>query len=468
MTMNKDAPKVAIPLSRKKKRAVELGSVCLMLSIAMIGFSLNVLQGPILSQMDAMNYFSLLSIFASLGLAIMTPLGGKLGDLFGRRNIVLISGTIATICGVGLGLVNSIIPFMFFRLVLGAAQGAFTAAPYIIAREINEPTQVPKAMGILSSSIAIGGFLGSIIAGWLTDMGQLKLAIVFPVIPLILGVILIGFNLPNMARKDKVVIDYPGMALVALLLSAFLLSMNYGARIGWTNPFILMGFLATIVAGYLLIKVEKSAQEPVIPLHLFKNKHYNILLLVSFIAYYYQAAMNIYTPLAAQSILKASTTLSGTLQLPRTVLVMALPAFLGIWVGKKTENYWKAMAIAMVTIILCFIPLSFTTATTSIFLYMGAIALTGISESYRAVSITPAAQATLAVQDLGIGTALVTFVNSLASLFSSAVSGVLLDINQDSLVKGINSIYISIVLVSLVGLALVLIFIRKSMSPSSQ
>lgn len=462
---NKQPPStVVIPLSKGKKRAVELGSICLMLSIAMMGFSLNVLQGPILTQMNAMHYFSLLSIFASLGLAIMTPLGGKLGDLFGRRNIVVISGTIATVCGIGLGLVNSIIPFMIFRLILGAAQGAFTAAPYIIAREINEATNVPKAMGILSSSIAIGGFVGSMIAGWLTDMGYLKLAIMFPVIPLIIGVILIGLNLPNKAREDKVIIDTAGMALVAILLSAFLLSMNYGARIGWTNPYILGGFVLTILSGLALVKVENKAQEPVIPMHLFKNKHYNTLLIVSFIAYYYQASMNIYTPLAVQEVMKGSTTMSGILQFPRTIVVMILPVFLGVWVGKKTDNYWKAMAISMITIILCFIPLGFTKPSTSVYLYMGAIALTGISESFRAVSITPAAQGTLRPQDLGIGTALVTFVNSLASLFSSAISGVLLDVNAGSINNGINAIFKSIAAITVLGLILVLLVVRRTMS----
>ena len=156
---------VAIPLPKAKKNMVQLGCICLMLSIAMFGLSLATLQAPVLEEMNAMNYFSLLTIFSSLGLAIMTPIGGKLGDLLGRRNIVIISGTICAVCGIGMGFVRALIPFMILRLLLGAAQGAFTAAPYILVREINEPKDVPKAMGLLSSSIAVGGFVGSIIAG---------------------------------------------------------------------------------------------------------------------------------------------------------------------------------------------------------------------------------------------------------------------------------------------------------------
>ena len=42
-------------------------------------------QGPILEQMNAKNYFSILTIFAILGLVILTPIGGKFGDLFGEQ-----------------------------------------------------------------------------------------------------------------------------------------------------------------------------------------------------------------------------------------------------------------------------------------------------------------------------------------------------------------------------------------------
>ncbi|WP_426350820.1 MFS transporter [Alloiococcus sp. CFN-8] len=456
------ATSVAIPLPKGKKLAVQIGCICMMLSVAMLGLSLSVLQGPILTKMNAMNYFSLLTIFASLGLSIMTPIGGKLGDLFGRRRIVIVSGIIATVCGLGLGIVKSVVPFMILRLILGAAQGAYTAAPYIIAREINEAKDVPKAMGLLSSSIAIGGFVGSIIAGALTDMGYLNLAIMFPVIPLIIGVVLIGLNMPNKVRQDKVSIDFPGIIALAIVLTSFLLAMNYGGKIGWTNPYILGGFVIAVISIYCLIKIEKKAAEPIIPVQLFSSKPYTTLLLVGFIAYFYQNTMNVYAPLAVQEVLNASTTASGALQLPRTIVTMILPAFAGIWVAKKKDNSWKAMAIAMIMVILCFMPLSFTTSTTSIAIYIGAITLTGIAESFRAVSITPAAQGTLSPKNLGIGTALVTFVNSLATLFSAAISGVIFDANADSINTAINSIYITTTVITIIGLLVVLILVRKN------
>lgn len=62
-----------------------------MLSVTMFDTGFFVIQRPVLEEINASEYYSLLTIFASLGLSGMTPVGGKPGDLFGRRNVVLLS-----------------------------------------------------------------------------------------------------------------------------------------------------------------------------------------------------------------------------------------------------------------------------------------------------------------------------------------------------------------------------------------
>lgn len=452
---------VAIPLSRAKRNLVTIGCICLMLSIACFGLSLAVIQGPILDKMNAMNYFSTLTIFASLGLAILTPIGGKLGDLFGRRNIIIVSGIVAAVCGVGMGIVKTVVPFMILRLILGAAQGAFTAAPYILIGEINEPKDVPKRMGLLSSSIAIGGFGGSVVAGILTDAGLLEVGIMFPVIPLLIGVLLIGFNLPNKKREKKAVIDFPGVILLALFLSTLLLSLNYGIKIGWLNPKIIIGFISSIIFGFLLVKVENKALEPIIPMNLFSNKTYRILLVVGIIAYFYQEAMNMYAPLSVQKIMGQSTTISGLLQFPRMILIMILPVIVGAWVSKKTENAKKAIIIATGLVAVSFFVMAFTNSNTPVIVYFVALAFTGVAESFRAVSITPSAQAALDPSELGIGTSLLTFMNSLSPLFAAAICGIVFDVNKNNIQAGINGIFLLTAAVSIIGVLIVIFGLKK-------
>ncbi len=461
--MSDKPSRAAIPLPKGKKMMVQWGCVCLMLSIAMFGLSLATLQEPILQEMGAMDYFSLLSILATLGLSIMTPIGGKLGDLFGRRNLVIVSGLLCAVCGIGMAFIRSLLPFFVLRLLLGAAQGAFTSAPYILVREINEPEDVPKYMGLLASSVAAGGFIGSWIAGFLTDLGLLELAIVFPAIPLLAGVTLIAFGLPNQRPNGRVQLDVAGIAALTAALSAILLALNFGPRTGWLNPFILAGFAAGIFALFVLVKVEKSAKEPLIPLHLFGNRRYNLLLAISFSSYFYNTAMNYYAPLAVLQVLGKSTAVSGSLQLPRTILTVLLPTICGIWVSKKAKNGWLAIIAAGSLVTLAFLGLGFTTANTSVLLFFVLLALTGIAESLRSVSVTPAAQATLAPQDMGIGTSLISFFNSLSNLTASAVLGIVYDLSAgQSVAMGVNGVFLTTAAVSAIGVGLAVWGLKKA------
>lgn len=282
MSKERTQQTVAIPLPKAKKNLVQIGCICIMLSVAMYGLVFSTLTAPILESVDAMGYVGLFSIFAALGISIMTPIGGKLGDLIGRRNIVVIPGIICIVCGVAFAFARSLVALMSLRLLISLAQGAFTAAPYIIMGLINERKDVPKAMGMLAASVAVGGFGGSIIAGILTDMNMLTVAIIMPAAPLLIGIILIGINMPNQKREGKVTIDVPGIIALVVTLCAILLSLNFGSSIGWGHPTIIAGFVLGIVAFYALIKIESKAKEPLIPLTLFKNKNYIVLLAVGF------------------------------------------------------------------------------------------------------------------------------------------------------------------------------------------
>lgn len=466
---------VTIPLPKGKKNTVQAGCVCLMMSISMYGLVFFTLTSPILERVNAMGYVSLFSIFAGLGVSIMTPIGGKLGDIIGRRNIVVIPGIICAIAGIAFAFARSLPVLMILRLLVGLAQGAFTSAPYIIAGLIHEKKDVAKAMGLLATAVALGSFGGSIIAGFLTDMGMLEVAILIPAIPLLLGVVLVGINMPNQKREGNVSIDVPGIIALSIALCGILMALNFGSSMGWTHPAILAGFVIGIAALVALMKIEEKAEEPLIPLRLLKNRGYTVLLAVGFIAYFYQTAMNVYSPISTLQVLKVSGTVTGSLQMPRTLITIVLPTIAGAWVGKKASNSWKAMAFSTGLAMIPMLMMGFTTPSTSIILYFVAIAITGIAESFRSVAITPAAQSMLQPSDIGVGTSLVNFFNSLASTVSAAVFGVVYNnctasdpSNAALIQKGVNQVFITAAIVSFVGVLIVIFIVRPQMSQKEE
>ena len=183
-------------------------------------------------------------------------------------------------------------------------------------------------------------------------------------------------------------------------------------------------------------------------------------------------AMNTYAPIGAIKVMGASKTIAGSLQFPRTILTMLLPTVVGAWVGKKRGHAWKAMVVATLLVSASMLALGLADAATPVLVYFVAITVTGVAESFRAVSITPSAQATLPPADMGVGTgtSLVNFANSLANTVAATVFGVaynvctVADPTSPALIKnGVNAVFIIAAAVTLVGFLLVIFVIRPKM-----
>lgn len=457
----------AIVLSKSRRGLVQFGAICLTISIACYGLALSTLITPILERVGAMGYVSLLSVVSSIGITIMTPVGGKLGDIFGRKQVVVIAGIACILFGIGVAYAPNLFVLMTCRFGLSIAQGAFMAAPYIIVGLINEKKDVPKAMGFLAMALSVGGFVGSIIAGALSDMGFLEAAVIFPAIPLFIGVLLIGFLYPNDKTNETAKLDIMGIILLVIALSGIFLPLSYGSSLGWGNLLILGGLLVGILFTFLLYKYELTIPDPVIPVRILKNRQYFAFVLVGFFCFFYRSSMDVYTPIAAINVMGTSLTVAGSLQFPRAVVTMILPAIVGAWVGKQSGNMWKAMAYASALAAIPMVIMGFTTVNTSILLYFIMFAITGIAESFRGVSVTPAAQACLKKEEIGVGTAMVNFANSLSSSFAVAVYGVVYNAftasdpgNVENIRKGINAVFLTAGGVSIIGLLVVLLWVR--------
>lgn len=124
-----------------------------------------------------------------------------------------------------------------------------------------------------------------------------------------------------------------------------------------------------------------------------------------------------------------------------------------------------AMALSSIPIFV----LAFTKSTTSVIVYLAMLGITGIAESFRGVSVTTMAQTCLEPKDLGIGTALVNFVNTIAGLTSATVFGIAYDLQTKmnptdpaNILRGSNSVHLIGAIVSLIGLFIV-IFMTKGM-----
>lgn len=455
---------VAIPLTNKSRKLVIAACCLLMLFIASSGASIAVLMTPILGRIDALNHFGLVVILGTIGVAVMTPIGGKLGEIFGFKNLILISGCISIISLLALGFVKSITLFAAFRLILSISQGAFTAAPYILVSLVDERKNVPKYMGFLASSVALGTFVGPVVSGLLEDRGLYTISVSFSFIFLLVALLIIARHLPNVALNKDAAIDKKGVVMLSIVITAFVLTLNYAPTLGWAHHYILLGVAIFIISLLTFIKVEKNYENlggaPIIPMRLFANKEFVTLLFIAITCYYYQSPMLAYGSLAGFKVLGQSATMVGLLPVPRTLVTLLLPSFIGIWLGKSSLNRWKAMAAATLIVGIVFLPLININPNLPIWVLFVSFGLTGIAESFRSVSVTPSVQESLDPADIAAGTALATFAGSLTSLLSSTVSAFVINAYPDNVALGLSRVFQIVVVVSFVGFLLVSLVIR--------
>jgi MFS family permease len=241
-------------LTSRKRTAIMAGCILLMLAVSVFGVSISTILAQLLDRMNAASEFSLITLLASIAACIFTPVGGRISDMIGTKNVILIGGLGAAISGILMAFVNNAFIFMILRFILGASLGLYVAAPYTLLYEIYDRSKVPSMMGLLSAALACGGMIGGLIAGFFADNGILWAAVAYPVIFVLPGTFLVYFMLPQ-KHLQKSKFDLVGLLLMAAGITLFFLGLNEGPKTGWLQLSVLgevFGGLALIAAFFVV------------------------------------------------------------------------------------------------------------------------------------------------------------------------------------------------------------------------
>jgi EmrB/QacA subfamily drug resistance transporter len=205
-----------------------------------------------------------------LSASVATPILGKLGDLYGKGRVL--SGVLlASACGsVVCALADSIGPVIAGRVVQGAAGGVFPLA-FGIIRDTFPRERVPGGIGILSAIFGIGGGIGLPLSGVIVD--HLDISIIFWI-----GVISLPaaaaahFLIPDSPPAARARIDWPGAALLSVILVAVLIGVTKANTWGWTSARTLGLILGGVALLPLWLRLEATRTDPLIDLRVLRRR----------------------------------------------------------------------------------------------------------------------------------------------------------------------------------------------------
>jgi EmrB/QacA subfamily drug resistance transporter len=251
-------------------------------------------------------------------------LGGRAGDLLGRRRLFvggLILFTAASLAG---GLATSAGWLLAARVAQGL--GAAAAGPNTIAlitTTFTEPARRIRALSVFSG-MATGGFaIGLIVGGLLTEWTSWR-AVLFINVPLGIAVVVLALRVLTEPARHSGRLDLPGAVTATAGIGAVVYAFIRAAAAGWGDP----GTLVTLGAGVLVLIAfvlwERRAQQPLLPLRLFADRDRAAALVNFFLGPMAMFASYFFLTQYLQDVLRLSPLTTGFAFLPMVVPLFAM------------------------------------------------------------------------------------------------------------------------------------------------
>lgn len=361
-----------------------------------------------------------------VAMTVATPIYGKLGDLYGRRPMLLVGMGIFTLASVLCALAQSMEQLVLARIIQGVGAGGMVSVSQAIIGDVVPPRERGRYQGYFSSMYAAASVAGPVIGGLMTE--HLSWRWVFWLnLPLGLAAwlfirkTLAGLHTPQRQAR----IDYLGTALLIIGLGAVLLAItDVGQGLAWDSSTVLAQFAGGALVLTLFIWHERRFSEPLLPLRLFADRSAVLCWVTIFFTSFQAISLSTLAPLRYQTIAGGGADHAALFLLP---LAMGLPvgAFFG---GRHTAHSGRFKPVILTGALLVPVGVLGMAATPVTQLALSALfmLLTGIGCGMQFPTSLVGAQSAAQARDIGVSTSTTNLFRSLGGAVGVAVMSAVL------------------------------------------
>jgi EmrB/QacA subfamily drug resistance transporter len=281
-----------------------------------------------------------------LMLAVLPIAAGRIGDIFGRREIYLVGLVMFIGASAACSLAGDLYVLIGFRVVQGAGAAIMQPTTLSIVMNAFPPQERGLAVGVWGGVSGLGLILGPILGGLLVhgDSWQLIFLVNLPVG---LVALLMALRYVRSSRDETAsrVIDVPGVALISGGLFLIMFGVTRGNAEGWGSPFILTCFVAGAALLLAFVVVERRTRAPLVDLSLFRSRTFVVACFASFLFSAAVFGSQPYTSLFMQNFWGYTPLKGGLAFLPATVLFAILMPFSGV-IGQRLGHRLRFIVMA--------------------------------------------------------------------------------------------------------------------------
>ena len=418
------------------KKQVTMVTIALMLGNVMSGLDgtiINTAIPAIVASLHGIQFMGWIVAIFLLGMSISIPIWTKVGEKITNKRAFEISLALFVIGSVLQGMAPNIIFFLCSRFIMGVGAGGMGSLPYIIAGYVfkNIKTRT-KVLGYLTASWNGAAILGPLIGGWLIDAFSWHWVFYINIpIGLIAFLICLIYYKP-VTPKQTPVFDIPGASLLVIGLLPFLMGVQL---VGLTASWIVISLIIVSLVFIVLFFIrENHAQNPIIPVSLFKNKDLDGDFLLFAFTWGAFIAVNTYLPMWAQALLGLSALLGGMTLIPNSIVeIIASQSVVAIQDHLTT---FKLVFIGIFAMLISSAGMFFADLHMPIQLLAAIGAFSGIGVGFIFVALQLKVQIDAGLKNMATATSTSYLIRILAQTVMAAVYGVIMNLN---LASGVSS-----------------------------
>lgn len=345
---------------------------------------------------------------------------GKLSDIFGRKLFFLIGVALFLIGSSLCGMSENINQLILFRAIQGIGSGALLPISFTIIFSIfNDPSKAAKYTGVFAAVFGLSSVLGPQLGTWISDSLSWRWCFYVNVPLGLISFFTLLFALKETKAEKKPKIDYLGTLFLIITTISLMLVFEWGGKeYAWDSSRIISLGVVSLIGLVVFIFVEKHAKEPILPLHLFKNKVITISSFIVFCQGVLMFSAITYIPIFAVGVLGKEG--SNGLLTPMMVSVMVGASLGGILISKFKFRTFYVFVMSMSMIISYFLYLiGPSTPYYKVVLLMVFLGSCGIGPL---MSVAQNAVAnSIPKEFLGIANSLVAFWRNIGGIFGASI-----------------------------------------------